>query len=466
MSVRANALLAALIVVKVAITAWNAHVYHGAQYDTGHHASRVITGGLEMSPLAYNPALYYLPALLTRHWHGVPVEQVDGHALLKDLRYINAIYAAGFYVLWVFVLFPALTSPGNAIVASLMLLALPGYQKLAMMAHPDNLVPVTSAAALALWVHGRKRLPRSWPSLILLAISIGLIGLSRPFAAGTVAALAAFAFFDELPGWRAQPLRTLARAAALLGLVGSISLSWYVYRYQSTGHMGGAYKQAYIDRYAVHRQDFDFVHFFGTFYPEALWQRPNRYIYVLDTDNPPPRNRYTNSFWTLLYSDVWGDQLLYVSGPTKQERKLWVKRVVLTLALPSVILLAIGWSRSLWAAYSAGLRRVLERREVLAVAAMFTLGAALYLYWATGTGLLPGKGSTIKFIYVAHLFPLAIALALLVPLTRRMQRALSAYALGLFLVALPMAAFSLGQSEQSEEAPKKVVHYSQLARSQ
>lgn len=402
-----------------------------------------------MSPAAYNPALYYMPALITRHWH----DHIDAWQLLKDLRYINVLYTAGFYVLWVFVLFPALTVPGNAFVASLMLLALPGFQKLAMMAHPDNLVPLTSAVALAIWIRGRKRLPRSWPSLILAAAAIGLIGLSRPFAAGTVATLAAFALLDELPGWRGRPLRTLARGATLVGIVGVVSLSWYAYRYQATGHIGGAYSPRYIKMFEAHRKNFDFAHYFGTFYQSALLRTPNRFICTLDQTSPPHQNRYANSFWTLLYSDVWGDHLLHVSGPIKQEHKLRAKQIVLTLALPTGILLLIGWARSAQATWRAGPRRVLQRREALAIAIMFALGAGLYLYWATSSGLLPGKNSTIKFIYVAHLVPLAIALSVIVPLSREAQRVLSAYALVLFVAALPVAVFALGQSEQPEPVP-------------
>ena len=69
------------------------------------------------------------------------------------------------------------------------------------------------------------------------------------------------------------------------------------------------------------------------------------------------------------------------------------------------------------------------------------LGCLLYLYWQTGPALLPGKNSTIKFVYVASLVGPTLAL-----LFRHRMRAftfnlLAGYFLLLNIVALPVAMF-------------------------
>jgi hypothetical protein len=85
---------------------------------------------------------------------------------------------------------------------------------------------------------------------------------------------------------------------------------------------------------------------------------------------------------------------------------------------------------------------LLERLELsLVPLGIAGLGVLLYLYWQTGPALLPGKNSTIKFVYVASLFGPTIALLF----TRRLKVAafnlLTCYFLILFVVALPVAMF-------------------------
>lgn len=461
----ARGILLALLVVKVAISAWNAHAYHGVQYDRAHHLRRIASGGLDVRRDAYNPPLYYLPSLAFNHLHRAlaPDVKVRTAMELRDLRYANTLYLAAFYGLWVCMLFPMLLpNEATSFVASLLLLAVPGFQKLAMMAHPDNLVPLCTAIALVLWLRGRRRSgmeqapqARSWAARLGLAMCIGVIGLTRPFAAATVGVMWAAAVADEMgrPTLRALlGARFLGRALAITLIVGTISLSWYVYRYVETGESGGTYNQRYIGMYERHRAGFDFVHFFTSFYPLELLQRPNRSINGFDTQNPRFENRYGNSFWTVLHSEIWGDHWLHVSGHRTEERKLWPKRVMIALALPLMLLVPLGWLRSAIAAVRIGPRRVIAAREPLVIALAFILGAGLYLYWATGSGLLPGKSSSIKFIYIAHLVPLGLVLALLAPLRPGFLRALRAYAFVLYFAALPVAIFVPSQAGAAPRA--------------
>jgi len=82
-----------------------------------------------------------------------------------------------------------------------------------------------------------------------------------------------------------------------------------------------------------------------------------------------------------------------------------------------------------------------EIEPELVLLSIIILGAGLFVYWQGGPALLPGKNSTVKFIYIATLFPPAIALAFgrrLKPLTFNL---LSAYFLILYVVAFPFAMF-------------------------
>ncbi|HYP91197.1 MAG TPA: hypothetical protein VEQ59_23690, partial [Polyangiaceae bacterium] len=168
-------LIALLLLVKLLLLVWNAAVFDGRSFDTEYHADRAVFGGLKASRTTHDGPLYYLPARLAPRPYGVePIERAtaaeegepqDVRAerpprlaraekayraeLLDLLRYTNVLWLGAFYGLWIYWLFPRLLRGFQPwFLASLLLLALPGYQKLGVVAHPDNLFAATSALSL------------------------------------------------------------------------------------------------------------------------------------------------------------------------------------------------------------------------------------------------------------------------------------------------------------------------------
>ncbi|MEO1337692.1 MAG: hypothetical protein AAFV29_18760, partial [Myxococcota bacterium] len=171
------------------------------------------------------------------------------------------------------------------------------------------------------------------------------------------------------------------------------------------------------------------------FYFKDLVKTPHR------TDKPriPDIRGVHNSFFTLMYSEVWGDHWLYYSG-RKGTKKQWPKRILFVAALPLIPFLLWGWARTIG---------VLSRRKrafrtswpVTMLALYALMGFALYVAWQTQGGLTPGKNSGVKFIYNAYAFPLGLAFAFVRPLSARRFDAWVAYGLLLNLLALPIAIY-------------------------
>ena len=110
------------------------------------------------------------------------------------------------------------------------------------------------------------------------------------------------------------------------------------------------------------------------------------------------------------------------------------------MPLTPLLVLGFPWVlRGLRRRARAGLAAV---EPQLAVLATLVLGSAFYLWWQTGTALLPDKQSTIKFIYVAYLVPFGLAAFLDLQLGWKLQAAWLAYGLVLFTAALPIALFA------------------------
>jgi hypothetical protein len=481
-------LIAVLLCIKLSLLVWNAVVFEGTVYDQAHHQDRALFGGLRAGKMAYNPPLYYLPALLVKRPPEVPLVERSIHGAgdddedaalreakkspagpeevahkakqMKLLRYFNLLYASLIYVGWICFAFPRIL-PGfrSWFLASLLLLSIPGLQKLAVMVHPDNAFAGLVTLAVCTWLFVRDRFRAGtlkFHHLLWFATIAGCVGLTRPFSIAPVAVLtvALMVYLFRLEGRRW--LRLIPRAAALLTIVGVLSGSWYIYRWHATGQVTNAYRDRYIETFAKRRPGFDFVAYFTTFYAGELLKAPSRKM-AGGTTNIFDNNAHANSFFTLLYSEVWADHWLYFSGKKDREGKLWPKRTVLTLALatpPAVVLLAFGFVRDLvrrsrraladakgknvWARL-AGLAKQLEVDFVLLGIA--GLGCLLYLYWQTGPALLPGKNSTIKFVYVASLVGPTLALLFRQRLRPLSFNLLASYFLLLFIVALPVAMF-------------------------
>lgn len=435
--------LAGLLAFKLALVGWNAWTYDNAQYDEGHHIWRARKAGLEPGKMAYNPPLYYLPTLPLIAAEGWEPKAVDGKAALRLLRFTNVFWLALFYASWIFVIFPrVLPDRRTRIVASLLLLALPGYQKLGMMAHPDNALAALCGVLVAAWLLLRDRIAAGadWRAVIALAVCTGAVGLTRPFS---IVPTGLFWLVTMVELLRAHPIRVagaafLRKAVVATLIAGTIAGTWYVVRWARSSTITDAYDDGYISRYVPHRPGFPFLSYFTSFHLGALLEVPNRKINELDRKSPWPRNRYANSFFTTLYSETWGDHWLYASGPTMKEEEAEQKRILFVLALPLVPLLLWRFGRGMAEAIRRG--RADRLAPAAVVAAFFVLGAAVYLIWQTGPALLPGKNSTIKFIYVAHLYPLAIALCFLRPVGRWFLP-WATYLLVIFGAALPIAIF-------------------------
>ena len=468
-------LVVALLLVKLLVTGWDCAAFDGSTYDeNGLHAPRSRTGGLGLDGRVYNPPLYYLPVypLAARQAEalgGWPEAEVSEEAakvsrtddarkalddaLLQRLRWTNLGHLALFYLAWIGLIIPrSIADRWSRLLAALGLLALPGYQKLAAMVHPDvamtSLTALTIAAFVVLRVRDHERPPTTW-ALLGLALLGGLTALARPFGALTAAAALGGA------GWLAwrrrahEPARSasaknlawLGRSLAAALVVGACVLAWPAYQLAKLGHLAPVYSQRYTERYEPARDDFDRFGYFTRFYIVDLLRRPNRTIRALDTDNDEFHNRYGNSFWTLLYSDTWADHWLHFSGPVGVETRALAKRVALVAALPTIPWL--GWR------FFAGLRGVVMRlrerdpsRDLWALLTSFLLvGVGLYLYWQLGSGLSPGKNSSVKFIYVAYLVPVALLVCFSTPVDVRARKLALGFVLLLFAATLPFSVF-------------------------
>jgi hypothetical protein len=491
----ARFLIAVLLAVKLALLVWNAVVFDGTTYDTGHHSDRALFGGMRPGKMAYNGPVYYFPAKLLKRPENVPLVERSSETigddpeavrsrqeretrstraerrfraqLLEVLRYSNIFWVGAFYIGWICYALPRLLRDYRAhFLAALLLLAMPGYQKLGVMSHPDNMFAGMAALAVCGWLFLRERWLSAQASgapeprygflhLLGFAFVIGLTALTRPFA---VVPVAVFSIVLLVYSWRrygSDFKRLLPRAALLITLVGVMSTGWYVYRWRASGEVTNAYRTGYIARFEARRANFDYVSYFTKLNLRDLISDPSRRM-EKGGDSVYADTPLANSFFTLLYSEVWGDQWLYFSGPRMRDYKVWPKRVILSVALlVPVIVIGLGgtflWHLAVRAralALSAPppwwqrLRSMLRELEPeLVLLSLAGLGAALFVYWQAGPALLPGKNSTVKFIYIASLFPPAIALLFRRPLPALIFNLLSAYFLILYIAAFPIAMY-------------------------
>jgi hypothetical protein len=481
-------LIATLLAIKLLMLVWNAALFDGKVYDQGHHQDRALFGGLRPGKMAYNPPLYYLPALAVHRPPDVPLVERstqsvgdDDEAIasreaakspatphekshkakqIKLLRYTNVFWNTLIYVGWICYAFPRILRGFRAwFLASLLLLLLPGFQKLGVMVHPDNAFAALTTVGVCAWLWIRDLFRKgtlSFKQLVIFAVAAGAVGLTRPFSIATVAVLTGVlvVYLVRLEGLRFW--RLLSRGAVLLTIVGVLAGSWYVYRWHYSGQITNAYRDRYMETFAKRRPGFDFVAYFTSFHLRELLESPNRRLGGGST-SIYNNNPEANSFFTLLYSEVWADHWLYFSGHQAREGKLWPKRVLLTsgLLLPPILTVIGGGfvvdlvqrgRRRLKQQAALGLLPklvgLLDSLELsLVPLGIAGLGVLLYLYWQTGPALLPGKNSTIKFVYIASLFGPTISLLFVRRLKVTTFNLLTCYFLFLFVVAFPVALF-------------------------
>ena len=435
-----------LLLVKVAMTTWNAATYDLSQYDRGLHTGRARSGGLALEGRAYNPPLYYMPALA---FSQPEAPQADRErALLQGLRYTNVLWLTLLYSVWIFGIIPKVfTSGSSRVLASLLLLAVPGFQKLGAMAHPDNaLAGVTALAVLlVLRLWGRAGQERAGPkrflaALALAALVVGLAALTRPFGhiVCIVLWLGLMAAIVRRFGWLTKG--ALLNATVATVIVGGLMAAWPGYQYAVAGRLVAVHNERYIRPFLPHRAGFDLVGYFTSFHYLDLLRQPNRWINHLSDEPSRFRNPYGNSFWTLAFSEFWGDHWLYFSGArTGRDGKVWPKRFLFVVALP----LTVFWGLALMVGLARLARDLARRRNlrfsVLLLWGLVALGAAGYVYFLTHGGLLPGKNSTVKFIYVSYLVPALAVLATPRQPSPTVFMVGSFYVLMVFAFALPLA---------------------------
>ncbi len=434
--------LLALIFVKLAITGMNVWTFDGSVYDQEHHLWRAHYAGFNLTKMAYNPPPYYFPAAPIRlvNWLTGNDANLD-RWLLVGLRATNVGWLAVFYLTWIRYNLPRLLPDwrGRAL-ASLWLLALPGYQKLAVMVHPDNAFAALAAVTLAAWFYTSEKPATERSSWGPLALATGFVGLTRPFAIVPVAVFWLAGVMRMLGGFVLPDRRTLRPLLYFTVIIGVLAGGWQVARAVAASTVLDAYSDKYIAQFEPYRAGFDFEHYFTSFYFEDLTNKPNRLIAGGTHAAPKRQDRHGNSFFTILYSEVWGDHWLYFSGKREKETKAVVKRHILQAALvPSIwwigrTLVGMGAVTVRWI---RGPRRPAE----LIVLASFVMGVAMYLWWQTGPALLPGKNSTIKFIYNAQLFPLSLVLAYTVRPSRVEVAITVAVLLLLFGLTLPFVLY-------------------------
>jgi hypothetical protein len=380
-----------------------------------------------------------------------------------------------FYVGWIGYAFPRLLNGFQGwFLASLLLLALPGYQKLGAMSHPDNAFAGSATLALCAWLFLRERwqeaakpaaptegaapAPRAsyglW-HLLGFALAIGLLALTRPFALVPAAVLSVVAcvYALRLTGthWKAL----LPKLALIVTLLLSLSLGWYIYRWKSCGEPTSVFPTADRIRAGQTPSNATLRQYYATFKVRELIDPPSRKPLRRGraiTLDPPA----TSSFFTLLFSEIWGDQWLNFSG-SPRDVKLWPKRLSMTCALLVPPIIAGLGGLFLWDLFRRAKTELLAQkgrsfvRAALEVAATLeqelvlltitALSAALFVYWQGGPALSPDESSSLKFIHIATLFPPVLALVFSRHLERDSFSLLSGYFLVVFIATFPLAMY-------------------------
>jgi hypothetical protein len=255
---RARLLVGLLLLVKLGVTAWNCHSFGEEIYDQRHHAWRARTAGLEVTWLSYNGPVYYMPVL-----PALVAGPLDDDARLHFLRWTNLLHLAVTYGLWIYFLFPRLIPDERGrVLASVVLLLLPGFQKLAAMVHPDNLLVSSTTVSLALWLLLRDRL-RADPSrlprglLAAMTLSLAVLGLSRPFALAPLLVIWAAVVRELVRGRRLFTRAALVPVAAFSLAAAFFPVGWQLGRWLSSGHLTDVYGEEYMERFEEHRAGFD-----------------------------------------------------------------------------------------------------------------------------------------------------------------------------------------------------------------
>ena len=448
---RTNPYLTLLLLIQILIMIWNAVVYPSQeQYDMSRHFTSVANGGLIVSIRNFDPPLYYmatLPFLAVGKLFDIQILQ-NLDFLIPVIKVYNIFIISAFNILWLYWIIPRLLPDKTTQnIAGTLLLALPGYEKLAAMVHADNLLTLLATVVFVLWLY-HKLSARSWSGIIYYALLLALIALTRPFAVVPVAIFAAiwFQMVTQIAKQEQQNFSWIAQRVFVFCAIVAIPISsWWAIRYLKTDQFVNIADSGYYEKYNSRRDQVDldyYIKYSTSFYFKQLLTIPNRNYDALMDGASDWRTSLNNSFWTVAYSDFWGDHWLFFSGPQSVEGKLWPKRILFIYALPITVLLVTGFT---WNAIRELGRAARNKWKItpLSVAAMlFVAGFGLWILWQTFIALEPGKNSGIKFIYNAYYVPFAIPVALAAisqsPKIRNIGLVLSFL---LYILALPISIY-------------------------
>ncbi len=474
----ARLLLGFLIVFKLAISAYNVAAYDQTPPDWEAHAERVMRGEASPKSCPDAPHLYYLtarPYVELQKLLGAPTPEASD--LAEYLRWTNLAFLGVFYWCWVFCIFPRVA--GNyraATAASLTLLAIPSYQRLTASAQPENALVCLSTVCMAAWLWLRWGHPPRAPgdaagrwrrvaAMVVLGCATILAAFTRPF--GLVPAAVFFgALLVELGrGRRLLSRGFLGAAVPALALAAALAGTWQGYprsgpEPESLGANAKA-KGRGAPRHASPEPKLDLA----TFRLSALLSTPNR---RMREELPPPSTRVqpgspkpsrktppvskprqtantnTSSYFTLLYSEIWGDHWLSFSGRRQTDNKIWPKRILFVVALPLLPLLAIRFGHGTWRTIRQFRPRLGRGLEALLVLAFCLVGSYLYLSWQLGEGMQASRGASVQFRSFAFLVPFVIATCSVPRIGKLRFNLWLAYLLTLFMAAFSLAVFWSG----------------------
>ena len=448
---RTNPYLTLLLLIQVIIMIWNAATYPSQeQYDMERHFTSVANGGLIVSIRNFDPPLYYmatLPFLAVGKLFDIQILQ-NLDFLIQVMKVYNIFIISAFNILWLYWIIPRLL-PGKTTqnIAGTLLLALPGYEKLVAMIHADNLLTLLTTVAFVLWLY-HKLSARSWPGTINYALLLALIALTRPFAVVPVAIFAAiwFQMVTQIAKQEQQNFSWIAQRVFVFCAIVAIPISsWWAIRYLKTNQFVNIADPAYYENYHSRRDQTDldyYIDYSTTFYFKQLLILPNRNFDALLSYSPDWKTSLNNSFWTVAYSDFWGDHWLYFSGPQFFEGKLWPKRILFVYALPTTILLLVGFMLSAISQVIQGFRNKWKITSLNIATILAIAGFGLWFFWQTFIALEPGKNSGIKFIYNAYYVPFAIPVALVaITQSSKIHNIALVLSFLLYILALPISIY-------------------------
>ena len=450
LQMRNNPYITLLLVIQIGIMVWNAAIYPTQeQYDVERHLTAVASGGLRVGIRNFDPPLYYmatLPIIATGKLFDIEILQ-SLEFLIPLMKIYNILILSMFYLLWIYWILPHLLPEKiKQDIAATLLFALPGYEKLAVMIHADNLLTLLTTIFFGLWLYNKLSVQK-WRGIIAYALLLALIMLTRPFAvvpAGIFTIIFLKMIIQKARDQQLDFRQLTTRLSLFLAIVFIPIASWWGIRYLKTGQFINIADPNYYERYAARRKetDFDYYLTYGiSFYFKELLQTPNRNYDAGHANVPDRKQSLNNSLWTVTYSDFWGDHWLYFSGPQYIEGKLWPKRILFVYALPITVALTLGF---IWGAASEGIAAMKNKWQITPLGAASTLvimGFGLWVFWQTFIALEPGKNSGIKFIYNAYYIPFAIPVALAKTKSLSVQKTIKIISFLLYFLSLPVSIY-------------------------